>query len=92
METGRYAGLSVQDRLCNICNLNETEDEIHFLFKCPCYDDLRQTLINKACETETNFMSLNDFEKLRYVVERHYVYLAKFLVSVMYRRKSLLYK
>ena len=92
VETGRYAGLSVQDRLCNICNLNETEDEIHFLFKCPCYDDLRQTLINKACETETNFMSLNDFEKLRYVVERHYVYLAKFLVSAMYRRKSLLYK
>ena len=29
VETGRYSGLGVHERTCNICKSNETEDEIH---------------------------------------------------------------
>ena len=32
VETGRYSGLKVHERVCHICNTTETEDEIHFLF------------------------------------------------------------
>ena len=86
-----YAALSVHERTCNICNSNETEDEIHFLFKSACYHDLRQSLIDKATETKSNFLLLNDVEKLRHVVENHFIYVAKFIVDAMQRRKSVLY-
>ena len=33
LETGRFVGLSVDERICNLCNINETEDELHFLLK-----------------------------------------------------------
>ena len=86
VETGRNSGLSVHERTCNYGNSNETEDEIHFLFKYSCYHDLRQSLINKATEAKANFLLLNDVEKLRYVVENHFIYVAKFIVDAMPRR------
>ena len=82
VETGRYSGLSVHERTCNICNSNENEDDIYFLFKCSCYHDLRQSLINKATETKANFLLINDVEKLRYVVENHFIYIAKLLLML----------
>ena len=31
VETGRYRGLSEEERICNHCELNEVEDEINFI-------------------------------------------------------------
>ena len=56
-----------------------------FLFKCACYHDLRQPLIDKATETKSNFLLLNDVEKLMHVVENHFIYVAKFIVDAMQR-------
>ena len=50
VETGRYVILSVNERICNLCNLNETEDEIHFLLRCTCYNALRHLFARKAIE------------------------------------------
>lgn len=37
IETGRITGGELQNRLCRNCNINEVEDELHFLFKCNPY-------------------------------------------------------
>ena len=37
IETGRYRNVPADERLCEICNLNLVEDEIHFLCFCPRY-------------------------------------------------------
>ena len=37
----------VNERICYLCNLNETEDEIHFLLRCTCYNDLRLLFTRK---------------------------------------------
>ena len=76
---------------CNICNSDETEDEIRFLFKCSWYHDLRQSLINKATETKANFLLLNDVEKFGHVFENHFIYVAKFIVDAMQRITAVLY-
>ena len=55
------------------------------MFKCECYHDLRQSLIDKATETKSTFLLLNDVEKLRHVVENHFFYVVKFIVDAMQR-------
>ena len=39
IETDRYQGIAPEERLCRLCALNQTEDEIHFLFTCPTLSD-----------------------------------------------------
>ena len=44
IETGRYRNVPADERLCEICNLNQVEDEIHFLCFCPRYQESRTEL------------------------------------------------
>ena len=76
LETGRFVGLSVEERICNLCNINETEDELHFLLRCTCYNELRNRLTRKAIELHTGFSTLNDAQKLIYLMENHYACVA----------------
>ena len=41
IETGRYNNTPHEQRLCNSCNMNKIEDELHFLLVCPKYRHLR---------------------------------------------------
>ena len=91
VETGRYIGLTLNERTCQICYSDETEDAIHFLFNCPRYNDLRQIFIAKSVETCEGFLSLSVEQKLKYLLEKHYVFIAKYIVTAMDRRKSYLY-
>jgi len=56
IETGRYEvtmnqrGIPVKFRVCQCCNLNKVEDEIHFLLECPLYITLRNCLFD-VCKT-----------------------------------------
>ena len=47
IETGRYEGLELKNRICPVCK-NDIEDEIHVILHCPVYSDLRKTLFDKA--------------------------------------------
>ena len=42
IETGRYKSVPPGDRLCKCCSLELVEDEIHFLFICPLYSNVRR--------------------------------------------------
>ena len=59
LETGRYKrirdpvaktfrSLRVEEHLCNMCDLSETEDEIHFLFSLlsTCYINFKRHFLN----------------------------------------------
>ena len=41
IETGRFKNLDVSERLCELCDLEEIEDEMHFLCVCPLYRNER---------------------------------------------------
>jgi hypothetical protein len=55
IETGRYLKLEVNKRLCNKCDLNKIEDEIHFLLECPSTSTDRQVLIDMINNNCNNF-------------------------------------
>ena len=47
IETGRHHKpyQKPEERICRLCNLQDTEDEIHFLLKCPVYRDQRSKIL-----------------------------------------------
>jgi hypothetical protein len=67
IETGRYVRpkLPPERRICKCCNLNLTENEIHFIFNCPAYEELRQDLSYSIAHLQT---INNENEKLWYIM------------------------
>ena len=55
IETGRYLKLEVNKRLCNKCDLNKIEDEIHFLLECPSTSTDWQVLIDMLNNNCNNY-------------------------------------
>ena len=47
IETGRYNNIQRQNRICTKCNRMEVEDEFHFVFVCPLYNNLRTKFIKR---------------------------------------------
>lgn len=47
IETGRYDNLTRDCRKCDVCNLNEIEDEFHFLLICLSLRSLREKYVKK---------------------------------------------
>jgi len=48
VQTGRYRNDRLRnERICVYCDLNDIDDELHLLLKCPCLNDLRQTFITR---------------------------------------------
>ena len=56
IETGRHANIERLDRKCNLCNLDDLEDEYHFTLICPIYKDLRIAYIQKYFYRRPNVM------------------------------------
>ena len=46
IEYGRYHQIPREERICKHCNLNAIENEFHFAFECPKYDNLRNNSNN----------------------------------------------
>ena len=79
LETGRYKrirhpltkafrSLRVEERLCKMCDLSETEDEIHFVFICSLYDNFRATPYQTVTENNRIFLELNNADKFAFLV------------------------
>ncbi|MEW8544973.1 MAG: reverse transcriptase family protein [Candidatus Thiodiazotropha sp.] len=45
VEVGRHSNIPYEQRLCVLCNMQEIEDEFHFVMSCPVYHSLRITYL-----------------------------------------------
>ena len=104
IETGRYEcvgagkkGLAVEDRLCMCCG-NGTEDELHFLLRCPKYSWARAKLLevydknmvhpylrSTACSEQMLFVTMMEFNNSEFMNA-----LANFVLYAFKRREALL--
>ena len=92
IETGRFLGLNVEDRLFQVGDQNAVENEIHFLLHCTLYDVLRRALIVKSERRDIGFRTLTKKEKLTFILKHEERQCAKFIFSAMHRRKLVLYR
>ena len=60
IETGRFTIPKTPEdlRICDDCNLNSVENEMHILSRCDLYNDLRKTLFIKST-TEIHYLLTN---------------------------------
>ena len=77
IEKGRYIGLKVEDRICQLCK-DDIEDEVHFLLQCPSLQKERWEIIMNINDIRENKKFGN---KLRtYCSFRNNIILAKYLL------------
>lgn len=48
IELGRYRGIPLEERTCNVCDVGSIESEQHFLLDCPAYNEQRRNLMDIA--------------------------------------------
>ena len=66
IETGRFTIPKTPEdvRICDHCNLNSVDNELHILFHCHLYDDLRKNLFIKINDRNTLFINYNIQDKV----------------------------
>ena len=95
IETGRYIGEQIEHRVCILCNRNETEDEIHFLFSCPLYKDERNLLFSKVNAEHLRDSCVSHHGQLnilKNIMCNHPRQLAKYISKAFEKRRSNIYK
>ena len=91
IEIGRHYNIARADRLCKSCrrhNVVAVENEIHVMFNCEAYNDIRNLYIDRdalTCANEYNFIKLMNADNTDCIVK-----LANF-VSYMFKIRQQLY-
>ena len=91
IETGRYSGLALEQRLCKICNNGDIEDEIHFICFCRAYHDERIKLFDQAEHLNGQFCTLDYLDKFVFLMSDMQIQVAKFLNYAVSIRNGALY-
>ena len=85
IETGRHENIERNQRICTLCNLNDLEDEFHFVLVCPFYETLRKQLIPRYYAQRPSmykFIELLNTERKKYLCN-----LASFCLKAFEMRK-----
>ena len=87
IETDRIINMPLEERICELCRMNEIEDEEHFLCKCPVYDDLRYSLYRRAQDVCFDFNTYTSEEKLISLMKYVWRDVSTYIVNAWNRRK-----
>ena len=89
IESGRYQGLTLQERTCKFCAKDQIEDEKHALLECDLYDDLRYDLLKHMRDTEPAFNTMPLLARFCTILSTDTVQfiLAKYIYLMFKRRK-----
>ena len=90
VETGRFRGTPLEERICTCCDMDAVENECHFLFECELYEELRRTMLNQMNIELTEFNNVPEKDKLEFVFSKPKL-LARFITFAMEKRREKLY-
>ncbi len=92
LETGRYNNEPRDSRFCRICNGGEVEDQYHFVFHCPVYNNKREIFTNVMQNRVPEWNTMSDNDKFILLFKDHSRLFARFVKDLFSYRKELLYK
>ena len=71
IEKGHHFKLPLENRIWQLCNLNEVEDEMHFIIRCSYYSDFMGKMFIKCDIDDTlsfNLDNLSDRDKFQFLM------------------------
>ena len=90
IETGRWKGVEIERRTCQLCNSGSVEDEYHFLFECVFYVFERNCFFTKIGVQDIQTLSTEN--KFKVIMERcNILSTAKYACEIYEKRKSKLF-
>ena len=90
--TGKLRNLKPEERVCEICETNNIENEYHFLCICPKYAKERSIMYNSLSKKYPEFNFLTNDDKFYYILNNANKVLGSFLTKSWEIRKSSLYQ
>jgi len=91
IETGRFRNVKIEERLCKLCTLNVTEDESHFIFECPFYNEYREDFFLHVTNSRNDYVYLCYEDQLSVLFTEYPRKFAKFISMCFRKRKNALY-
>jgi hypothetical protein len=94
IELGRMARLKIEERVCPFCQNDLIEDELHFTFKCPKYENERKLMMRKLEEKNilnATSMELEQIRFLKLLFNEQPQMLLKYIADCISKRKAALY-
>ena len=91
IETGRFINQPLEQRLCALCDGNKIEDEWHFIFNCPIYNDKRDDFFSGIVEQNPEFVLLEENEQMKYLFKTAHRKFAKDVEYCFRKRRSILF-
>jgi hypothetical protein len=90
VETGRFIGENVNQRICTFCDQEQIENETHFLVECTKYDNIRQQVFEDLL-SDPSYINKNKEDRLTFLVNENARKTAKYIVKAFMFRRSLIY-
>ena len=91
IETGRFKGLTENERICKFCPHQAVENEQHFLCTCSLYTILRNSMYNNVCQRCIDFLNMNDGDKFYHRLTNEWRETANFIDKAWCMRTQKLY-
>lgn len=92
LETGRYTNTPVDERLCAFCNGGCVENEMHFVFECDLYNELRKNLFSYVSSQLNDFCTLNRVDMLKCLFRDFPRQFSKFIKNAFDLRSRNIYR
>ena len=91
IEVGRFSAVPEENRICNVCDLKDVENEFHFMFYCTLHDDLRVLLFDAMQRAKLELFWEDDGQKLEWLFNFEIFKTAHFISSAWNRGQSQLF-
>jgi len=92
IETGRWRNIVAENRFCKLCTLNKVEDEAHFMFECPVFNELRLNFANDIDSSPEQIRSMSDPDRWELVMSPgNIVNTARYVCMLYEKRRSLMF-
>jgi hypothetical protein len=93
VETGRYRGIAREERLCQHCDVQAVEDEVHVLLYCDKYNVIRENFYQTILTNiDIDINILSDTESMKVILANENTKVmfasAKYLQNVLMRRSA----